>query len=166
MTVEVIVVRHAIAFERDRRRWPDDALRPLTPAGKRRFRKAARGLRQWSPRIDAVLSSPFMRARQTADLLTQFAGWPAAIECSALVPGIPPSRLVARLRRTRGQCVAVVGHEPHLSAFISACLTEKLKVDLRLRKGGVARLTFSRSVETGSGALAALLPPRVLRAIR
>lgn len=166
MTVEVIVVRHAIAFERDRRRWPDDALRPLTPAGKRRFRKAARGLRQWSPRVDAVLSSPFMRARQTADLLTQFAGWPAAIECSALVPGTPPSRLVARLRRTRGQCVAVVGHEPHLSAFISACLTEKLKVDLRLRKGGVAHLTFGRSVETGSGTLAALLPPRVLRAIR
>jgi len=164
MTVEVIVVRHAIAFERDRRIWPDDALRPLTPAGKRRFRKAARGLRQ--PRVDAVLSSPFMRARQTADLLTQFAGWPAAIECSALVPGTPPSRPVARLRRTRGQCVAVVGHEPHLSAFISACLTEKLKVDLRLRKGGVARLTFSRSVETGSGTLAALLPPRVLRAIR
>ena len=166
MTVEVIVVRHAIAFERDRRRWPDDALRPLTPAGKRRFRKAALGLRKWSPRVDALLSSPFVRAQQTADLLTQFSGWPAAIECSALVPGTPSSRLIARLRRTRGQCVAVVGHEPHLSAFISACLTEQLKVDLKLRKGGVAHLTFGKSVEAGSGTLAAFLPPRVLRAIR
>ena len=124
------------------------------------------GFAKMVARVDAVLSSPFMRARQTADLLTQFAGWPAAIESSALVPGTSPSRLVARLRGTRGQCVAVVGHEPHLSAFISACLTEKVRVDLRLRKGGVAHLTFGRSVETGSGTLAAFLPPRVLRAIR
>ena len=82
MTLEVIVVRHAIAFERDRGRWPDDALRPLTPAGKRRFRKAAQGLRSWSPRVDAMPSSPFVRVRQT------------------------PARLVARLRRIRRQCVA------------------------------------------------------------
>ena len=166
MTLEVIVVRHAIAFERNRRRWPDDARRPLTPAGKRRFRKAALGLRKWSPRVDAVLSSPFVRARQTAKLLTKFAGWPAAIECSALVPGTPPARLVARLRKMRDQRVAVVGHEPHLSAFISACLSKRLKIDLKLRKGGVAHLTFGKSMEAGSGTLAAFLPPRVLRAIR
>jgi len=98
MTLEVIVVRHAIAFERDRRRWPDDALRPLTPAGKRRFRKAALGLRKWSPRVDAVLSSPFVRTRQTAELLTKFAGWPAAIECSALVPGTPPALMPVSYR--------------------------------------------------------------------
>ena len=166
MTLELIVVRHAIAFERDRGRWPEDALRPLTPAGKRRFRKAAQGLRSWSPRVDAVLSSPFIRARQTAELLTQFAGWPAAIDCSALVPGTPPARLVARLRRIRGQCVAVVGHEPHLSGLISACLTERFTIDLRLRKGGIAHLTFGKSMEAGSGTLVAFLPPRVLRAMR
>jgi phosphohistidine phosphatase len=166
MTLEVIVVRHAIAFERNRRRWPDDELRPLRPAGKRRFRKAALGLRKWSPRVDAVLSSPFVRTRQTAELLTKFAGWPAAIECSALVPGTPPARLVARLRKMRDQRVAVVGHEPHLSTFISACLTKRLKIDLKLRKGGVAHLTFGKSVAAGSGTLAAFLPPRVLRAIR
>ena len=56
MTLQLIVVRHAIAFERDRGRWPEDALRPLTPAGKRRFRKAAQGLRSWSPRVEALVS--------------------------------------------------------------------------------------------------------------
>ena len=72
MTREVIVLRHAIAFERDRRRWPDDALRPLTPAGKQRFRKAAQGVRDWMPRVDAVLSSPLVRARQTEPAVRSF----------------------------------------------------------------------------------------------
>ena len=57
------MVRHAIAFERDRRRWPDDALRPLTPAGKRRFRKAAGGLRQWSARVHFTLSDRKAQSR-------------------------------------------------------------------------------------------------------
>ena len=134
MTREVIVLRHAIAFERDRRRWPDDALRPLTPAGKRRFRKAAQGLRNWMPRVDAVLSSPLVRARQTANLLSEVSGWPAASECSALVPGTPPTKLLAYLRTMRGGCIAVVGHEPHLSAFISVCLTKGTPISIQLRK--------------------------------
>jgi len=112
-------------------------MRRLTPAGKRRFRKAARGLRQWSPRVDALPSSPFVRVRQTAELLTQFAGWPAAIDCSALVPCTPPARLVARLRRIRGQCVAVVGHEPHLSGLIFSLSDRTVHNRSQVAKGEV-----------------------------
>ena len=166
MTLEVIVLRHAIAFERDRRRWPDDALRPLTPAGKRRFRKAAQGMRDWMPRVDAVLSSPLVRARQTANLLSEVSGWPTASECSALVPDTPPTKLLAYLRTMRGGCIAVVGHEPHLSAFISVCLTRGTPISIQLRKGGVARLVFAKRFKVGRGTLIAVLPPRLLRALR
>jgi phosphohistidine phosphatase len=161
---EVVVVRHAIAFERDGRRWPDDALRPLTPEGKRRFRKAARGLRRCMARVDTVLTSPFVRARETAAILEEVAHWPAAHDCDELVPDSPPARLIALLSRRRARRIAVVGHEPHLSAFIAACLTQRERLELELRKGGVAHLLFDQRLE-GGGRLVAFLPPRVLRSV-
>jgi phosphohistidine phosphatase len=163
MTIEVIVVRHAIAFERHRKRWPDDALRPLTADGRRRFRRAARGLRRWQPRPDVVLSSPFVRAWQTAQLLAEVCGWPEARACEELEPDTQPARLLSRLRKTRGKRIAVVGHEPHLSRFMSACLAKRGPVAFELRKGGVAHLLFEKQVAAGRGALVAFLPPRALR---
>ena len=71
--MEVFLVRHAIAHERNRKRWPDDAKRPLTPAGKQKFRKAARGLAKWLPKSAALLTSPYVRARETAEILA--AAW-------------------------------------------------------------------------------------------
>ena len=111
------MLRHAIAFDRDRRRWPDDAPRPLTPAAKQRFRKAAQGLRNWMPRVDAVLSSPLVRARQTANLLSEVCGWPAVSDCSALVPGTPSTRLLAYLRTMRG------GASPSLGTSLTSALS-------------------------------------------
>src|SRR2546429_6764465 len=63
--MELLVVRHAIAFERSPRRWPDDAERPLSPQGAARARKAALGLKRITPRPARVLVSPLRRARQT-----------------------------------------------------------------------------------------------------
>ena len=62
--MELLVVRHAIAFERSPRRWPDDAERPLSPQGAARARKAALGLKRITPRPARVLVSPLRRARQ------------------------------------------------------------------------------------------------------
>jgi len=78
--MKVFLVRHAIAHARNRARWPNDALRPLTPAGKRKFRKAARGLATALPTSAALLSSPFVRARQTAELLAAALGRKKIVE--------------------------------------------------------------------------------------
>src|SRR5688572_15511367 len=82
--MRVFLVRHAIAEERNRIRWPDDALRPLTAAGKKRVRKAARGLASFLPPESVVLTSPFVRARETADLLAAAAKLRLPIVCGAL----------------------------------------------------------------------------------
>src|SRR5271168_1279325 len=79
-TMELLIIRHAIAFERNRRRWRDDGTRPLTPAGMRRSQKAAAGLKELGRAPDRLLTSPLVRARQTAQILTELAGWPPAEE--------------------------------------------------------------------------------------
>lgn len=85
--MDLLIIRHAIAFERDRHRWRQDAERPLSPAGMRRARKAAAGLKQLTKRPQRLLTSPLVRARQTAQILTEVAGWPAAEEIPELAPG-------------------------------------------------------------------------------
>src|ERR1700728_1986783 len=121
-TMELLIIRHAIAFERDRHRWRDDAARPLSPAGMRRARKAASGLKEFSKAPDRLLTSPLVRARQTAQILTDVAGWPQAEEASELSPGQPALAILSLLGKDRSQRVAVVGHQPGLGALLTACL--------------------------------------------
>src|SRR6185295_19428137 len=119
--VKVFLVRHAIAYERDRKRWPDDSLRPLTPAGKRKFRKAARGLVTLLPRAAHIFTSPFARARATAGILAAAKGG-KVVEGRELAHGGTP-RSVFELLKLRGvPAVVLVGHEPDLGRFVAAAL--------------------------------------------
>src|SRR5262245_17831764 len=122
MSLEIVIVRHALAFERDSARWPDDRARPLTPEGKRKFRGVAAGLMKWQPRVEAMLTSPLIRARQTADLLTDVARWPKAVEAEELAADSAPEAVLPTLRRQRVKRLALVGHEPHLSELLAICV--------------------------------------------
>jgi phosphohistidine phosphatase len=68
--VYLYLVRHAVAHKRAPERWPDDGKRPLTPGGEEEFRGAARGLAEIIPEVEVLLSSPYERAWQTAEILT------------------------------------------------------------------------------------------------
>jgi len=165
--MELLVVRHAIAFERSAKRWPDDTERPLSPQGEARARKAALGLKRITAHPAQVLVSPLRRARQTAAILTQFAGWPEAAECAQLLPGAAPEALLALLARSRGGRIAVVGHQPGVGRVLAACLPGGLgAAAFEFRKMGVALLSFQGAARAGRGELIWLLPPRILRAAR
>jgi phosphohistidine phosphatase len=163
--MELLVVRHAIAFERSARRWPDDAERPLSPQGVVRARKAALGLKRITEHPARVLVSPLRRAQQTAAILTQFAAWPEAVECAQLLPGTSPEGLLALLARSRGGRIAVVGHQPDLGRLLAACLPGGVEAAaFEFRKMAVALLSFQGAARAGRGELIWLLPPRILRA--
>jgi phosphohistidine phosphatase len=165
--MELLIVRHAIAFERDARRWPDDAERPLSPAGLARARKAAAGMKQLVDAPGRVLVSPLTRARQTAAILTEVAGWPRAIDCAELAPGGSCEALLAVLRRTPGARIAVVGHEPGLGRLVAAVLPGSAGAQaFRFRKMGAALLTFQGAARARGAQLEWLVPARVLRAAR
>src|SRR6516162_10818328 len=164
--MELLIVRHAIAYERNTKRWPDDGARPLSPRGVMRARRAAVGLKKLALRPVRVFTSPLERTRQTAAILTQYAGWPKAVPATQLLPGSSPQELLALLARTRGQRLAIIGHQPDLGRVIAACLPGTSGgAAFELRKMSVALITFPGLPRAGQGGLCWLLPPKVLRAI-
>jgi phosphohistidine phosphatase len=167
--MDLLIVRHAIAFERNARRWRDDGDRPLSPEGMVRARKAAAGLKQVAERPQCVLSSPLVRAKQTAAILTEFAGWPKATECPALAPDEPPDEVFAALAGQKEKIVAVVGHQPGLGRLLAACLPAQVRGGVNpeafeLKKMGAVLVSFSGTPRAGGGVLNWFVPPRILRA--
>ena len=165
--MELLIIRHAIACERDRTRWPDDGARPLSRAGIRRARKAASGLKEFSKAPDRLLTSPLIRARQTAQILTDVAGWPQAEEAPELSPGQPALAVLSLLGEGRGKRVAVVGHQPELGALLAACLLgDDVTLAIEMKKNAVACLFFDGAPREGQAALKWLATPRLLRGVR
>ena len=163
--MDLYLVRHAIAGVADPSQWPDDRDRPLTPKGVRRFEEAARGLGSLLDPVEVMLSSRFARAWQTAEILTEEAGWPPAVECEGLESGhAPPDVLQALQPYIRAETVALVGHEPNLGELASYLLTaDTTHAHVEFKKGGVARITIDPSLRPGSATLVWLLAPRILR---
>jgi phosphohistidine phosphatase len=161
---EIVIIRHAAAFERDAKRWPDDRLRPLTRQGRQKFRAAAAGLARYIPEVDLLLTSPLRRATETAAILMEVAGWPRATERRELEPGNDPTLTLASLTRPRCDRVALVSHEPLVSALLALCIAgPESSAQLEVRKGAVALIRFPGGIRAGSATLLALLPPRALR---
>jgi len=164
--MELLLVRHAIACERDPRRWPDDGERPLSSRGMARARKAAAGLKRLTPPPARVLTSPLLRTRQTAQILAQVAGWPRATPAPQLLPGTAPEEFLALVSRLKVARIAAVGHEPDLGDLLAACLGGTAHTGFAFRKMGVALVSFHGTVRGGRGRLEWFLRPRLLRAAR
>jgi phosphohistidine phosphatase len=165
--MDLYLVRHAVAFEADPTRWPDDRERPLTPDGKKRFRKAAAGLAEVVDKVDVVLVSRWVRAWQTAELLEKQAAWPKPAPCEALEGGRSPAEVLQALQAHDGSTdVALVGHEPNMHELASYLLTaETGHAQVEFKKGAVACIELRDGLRPGSGRLRWLLPPAVLRAL-
>jgi len=165
--MRVYVIRHAIAAERNRRRWPDDAERPLTAHGERKFRRLARELGKVVGRVDRLYTSPLRRTRQTAALLRRAGGWPKAREAPVLAPGGGAAQVLALVKRERCKRIALVGHEPDLTALLAHMLAgPRAQFSGALEKGAVACLNFEGRVRAGAAHLEWLLTPRLARKLR
>ena len=158
------VLRHGIAEEVG----PEgtDGSRRLTPAGRRKLRAAAAGMRALGLGFDAILSSPLVRAAETAAIVAEaFGGEPVPRELAALEPGVPPPETVRALRAfVRYERVAIVGHEPGLSGVVALLLTGAPDgLRLALKKGGLVALDVSDPGRGGGATLRYMLTPRQLR---
>jgi len=164
--MDLLVVRHAIAEDRETfaRSGQDDALRPTTADGRRKFKRSARGLRRLVPAVDVLATSFLVRAVQTGDILQREYGLEDAARLRDLAPDADPAALVRWLRRqTRQGTVAVVGHEPHLSGLVEHLLTGRHTGFVDLKKGGACLLGFDGQPGPSHGALRWLLTASQLR---
>lgn len=158
--MRLIIIRHAIAVPHGTPGFADED-RPLTREGEARFKEAARGLAQAYDRPDALLTSPWLRARQTAAIAG--AAWktePRATE--ALAGGTFEEQAAVLDAFPRDATVAVVGHEPYVSDLLGRLLGTKRTERLTFKKGGVAVVDVAGALAEG-GALVACLPPKLLR---
>ena len=163
---ELVVVRHAIAQDRDvaAQSGIADEARPLTGEGKRRMKKAAAGLRRLIPQIHTLASSPLQRAVQTAKVIARVYGEPEPVQTEMLAPNASREMLLdwAQVHSTHG-LLALVGHEPDLSCWVGWLLTEEPRPILHFKKGGACLLAFSGQLAAGEATLCWALTPRQLR---
>ena len=156
--MELYFLRHGIAAD-EGPADSGDAGRPLTEQGIKKMKEAARGLRRLDVRPEIVLSSPLVRARQTAEIVRKSFGVESRL-VDALAPGFDMARLCDLLGEYRSaESLMLVGHEPDFSMLIGE-LTGGSRV--RLKKGGLARVDLD-TIEEDAGTLIWLLPPHALR---
>lgn len=162
MAAELYLIRHGVAAEPGEA-WPDDTKRPLTDQGVRRLRKAAAGLSELGVSFDVILSSPLVRARQTAEILA--AGLqprPPVTFSEALSPGAVYSAVLDELaQHVRCRRIALVGHEPGIGALAARLMGSRRA--LEFKKGAVVRIDVPTLPPTGAGALRWFLSPKLLR---
>jgi len=165
--MRLYLVRHAIAGDPDPTRWPDDRMRPLTARGAKRFRRGARGLRRLGgASVDFLLTSPYTRARETAQILHEEAGWVSPTLFEPLGTSGPVTRITDALEPFRpAGSIALVGHEPDMHALTSYLLSRDGRVASEWKKGAIACLALPSAFLPGEARLLWFLPPRALRAM-
>ena len=161
-TLELYLIRHGVAAERGEE-YPDDSKRPLTTDGIARLRKEAKALDELGVQFDQILTSPLVRARQTADVFAEtMKSKPPIAIIDALTPAGSPAAVMQDLGKyMRKASIALVGHEPNmgeLAAFLIGA-----KVPLPFKKGAICRIDFTVFPPKGKGALCWFVTPRMLR---
>jgi phosphohistidine phosphatase len=161
--MHLYLIRHGIAVDREDPNCPPDTERPLTPKGMKRSHSAALGLRALKVKPNAVLTSPWLRAVQTAEIFCEAIGFPSKkiIRTDALKGTSAPADLLRELQPMKAKIVFCFGHEPHLHLVIGHVLHTSAKIT-ELKKAGLALLELER-VSPPQGRLLALYPASALR---
>ena len=162
---ELYLIRHGIAEERGEE-WPDDEKRPLTDGGMERMRKAMRGVARLGLVFDVVLSSPLVRARQTAEIVAGgVAPRPSLANIESLAPGASFAALIADLEKhARKTRIALVGHEPGIGEFAARLIGSRHPIEFK--KGAVCRIDVEEIPPGGPGALRWFMPPKILLSLK
>ncbi len=155
----VYFLRHGLAEERET--WKDDdALRPLTEKGKQQMEQTAEAITRLIPDLDAILTSPLVRARQTAQIVAKKLEMVESLEeDTRLSPGFGMAELIEIIEEHAGaEGLVLVGHEPDFSSTVSDLIGGGRLV---FKKGGLARVDLV-ALDPPRGQLVWLIPPKVL----
>lgn len=161
--MQVYIVRHAIAAERGAAGLADEE-RPLTDEGIERMKLNAAGLKKLGVKPGLILSSPLVRARQTAAILADAFGERKVDVTPALAPSGTIEQVYAEIRRhSRCEALMLVGHQPSLGELAGALAWGSPEHYVELKKGGACALELDRLTPQPRGKLIFLLSPSILR---
>ena len=163
--MEIYILRHGIAVERGNPGYKKDSERPLTDEGQEKTGQIAKAILAMGLKFDLILSSFFVRAQQTAQIVAAELDQEVTFT-EFLTPDGNPLELIREINDEKPQRVLLVGHEPDLSHLISILLTGESEASIELKKGGLCKLTADRLVFGRCATLNWLLTPKQLRALR
>lgn len=162
--IELYIVRHGLAGEHGS--YANDNERPLTEEGIRKTRKVAKQLKEFGLRFDLILTSPLVRAKQTAEILQEAHLGKSLQEAAELAPGGDFAQWINWLqswRESGGNSLAIVGHEPDLSEWAQRLIWGEARQQILLKKAGVIGINLpSEGSPVGQSELFWLTPPRFL----
>lgn len=162
--MNLYIVRHAIAVQRGTPGYEDDSQRPLTDTGRKKMKKIVKGLCDFGIELDAIVTSPYVRARDTATILAKEFEMKDKVALSdSLIPPGNFENLINEIREKYDVAnLALVGHEPMLSSLISWLTTGNTAMKVTLKKGGLALLSTDNLYEEGRATLQWLLTPSLM----
>ena len=159
--MDLYIIRHADAQPLGEHGIRNDADRPLTTEGQAQCGPLAEALKRQKVHLERVVTSPLLRARQTAEGVLKELGSakPELHTCDHLAPGGKRRKVTRFLRGLSAQSVAIVGHMPDLSLYVGWLIGSK-KVQVDLAKAGVACIHFEDEPGKGAGVLTWLITPQ------
>ena len=164
-SMNLYFMRHGSAVEADDPSVANDNERPLADKGVKRLRRAACGLSRLEIPFDGILTSPVLRARQSAEIVATALGLESRLEeVSGLAPESTVEHLLFGLTRYQDrEHLLLVGHEPLLSKTISSLLCASRGFEIELRKGSLCRIEIDELPPSNPAILHWLLTPKHLR---
>src|SRR5262249_22177820 len=144
LAMNLFLLRHGLAAERGTGKYASDADRPLTGRGERKLECVAEAMLAMELGFDRIFSSPYVRARQTAELVATALRAQKLLEfCEVLTPGNSPRSVVEFLDSLKPipDRILLVGHEPNLSELISLLVVGDSSLSVTMKKGGLCKLS-------------------------
>jgi phosphohistidine phosphatase len=161
--MNLYLMRHAIAVDPDGE--TDDSLREVTEKGRKRLVKIARNLEKLEFKFDLILTSPFLRARQTADVVAHVLGIKQKVvfDSDNLVPSGSIEKLVEEINSLGDwEDLLLVGHEPLLSQMLGLLVSGDASLNVEMKKAGMCLLTLDRLIAGKCATLEWLVTPAQL----
>jgi phosphohistidine phosphatase len=162
--MDLYIVRHGIAIDREDPKCPPDPERHLTEEGVDKTRQVAKAIAALGITPDLLLSSPYVRAMQTAEIFANALKYSKQKirRTDLLLPGAECSALFRELAKDKQSAsIFLFGHAPHLDELIAAAFASKRHITA-LKKAGVAALQLKR-ISPPSAEFLWLATPRLLR---
>lgn len=161
--MRIYLVRHAIAENAGTTAYEDDSLRPLTDKGRKKMKKIVGALNDIGVGPDLIVSSPYVRASQTASILAKELKYKEEIVYSnSLVPMGEPDDMIGEINKKYSvDEIMLVGHEPNLSTLMSVLLTGNPDISINLKKGGVCCLSIDNLQDDRKAVLEWLITPKI-----
>ncbi|MGH7950764.1 MAG: phosphohistidine phosphatase SixA [Limisphaerales bacterium] len=161
--MNLYILRHGLAVEHGAPGYKKDSDRPLTPKGRQRLRQIAKAIEAMGLNFDAIFSSPFLRAKQTAEIAAEELGLekkPAFT--NELTPNGNPKMLIEEINQLKSsqKNILLVGHEPYLSQLIGLLVAGNTNTTIDLKKGGLCKLEIETLRYGRCATFAWLLMPR------